>query len=602
MLISTPALRRTGNRVLFGFPPWLLLGIALVLAFVVTALAVKHGERERQQILQSFLDRADALIWALEAGTRTGLWLGEEEPTLLQPLIEETARQPGIAYLAVIDPNGLILAHSQKELVGSRLPEGTEPEPKPTRLIAWRMAAEENVVFEAYRRFAPICGVSPKTPGAGRRGQRPGYHFLRKGAEEPCRMEQAGPKCFAVVGYESGPFEEALAYDSANNLLSSAIVAALGLAGVVSMFWAHNYRLYRRMLKDTRVMAEAAFNSLPLGLITSTPKGGVGIYNPAAAAMFGIGKAAGPDLLVRELPGLDWDGIIADLHHADAVLEKEIVFDPAGRGIPIRLIAAQIHDEEKRFLGHFFILRDMTEIKRMQQELQHRQKIAALGDLAAAVAHEVRNPLSSIKGLATYLHTKSSQESAESQAARALIDEVDRLNRVVSGLLQLSRQEAPAAEEVDINQVIARALRLAESDIQFKKIKVGFTAKPGLPLLRANGERLTQAFLNLFLNAVQAMNVGGALDVSLEADVHANSLAVKITDNGAGIAEQLLSSIFTPYFTTKASGTGLGLAIAQSVAEAHGGRITVESEAGRGSTFTVALPLTNTGGSNDEQA
>jgi two-component system sensor histidine kinase HydH len=177
-----------------------------------------------------------------------------------------------------------------------------------------------------------------------------------------------------------------------------------------------------------------------------------------------------------------------------------------------------------------------------------------------------------------------------------LIQEVDRLNRVVSGLLEFARPDTVRLAPTVLASVVERALSLCASDAANQDIAVCFTPAEDLPLIAADADRLTQVLLNLFLNAIQAMDKGGALNISAgrEQAPHpqpaTGNVLLRIADTGKGIAPEALAAIFDPYVTGRASGTGLGLAIAHRIVEQHGGVIRVESEPGKGSVFFLYLP------------
>ncbi len=202
--------------------------------------------------------------------------------------------------------------------------------------------------------------------------------------------------------------------------------------------------------------------------------------------------------------------------------------------------------------------------------------------------HEIRNPLSSIKELATYL------AGTENTAAKTMITEVDRLNRVVSALLDFARPEVMVLTDANISDVINVPVRLAAADAAAQDVHLLFTPNSDLPAIPLNSERFTQAMRNLLLNAIQSMKSGGNVTVTAAVDEKSDRLAIAVTDAGPGMSQTTLSSLFTPYFTTKSSGTGLGLAIVHQIVKGHGGDITVSSRLGEGSKFTLLLPLGNT--------
>lgn len=592
---STLAIRQS-RKYLFGLSPWLLIGVSFVLGLAVLVLAIRNSERERTHTIQSYFERAEALIWALEAGARTEKGLGVQGD-LLQALIEETARQPGIAYMSIVAPSGKIIAHSDVSNVGSTVPDGSLPGDLVTRIAEYKDGRDgRGKIFEVYRGFSPLSqehepqGAHAKKQGENHR-EHLGSHMGVEAASQPESLEKGIASSFIFVGFDKNPFDDALAADLMNNLLAACLVAGLGFGGFISMFWAHSHKVSCRKLKDTQALASEVLRSLPLGLVTSDPEDNLSMINATALTMFKTSREVVQDQPVKSLSGLDWDSITSALARDKKFLERETVLMPiGGKRIPVSVSASEIRDDGGLFLGYLYILRDITELKRLQGEAQKNTRLTTLGTLAAGVAHEIRNPLSSIKGLATYIARKMLEGGPEKEAADTMVLEVNRLNGVVAELLEFARPTTIKFSETDIDAVITRALRLAEVDIKSAKITVEYSVLKGFPLVFASSERLTQALLNLFLNALQAMQPGGKLGVSVK-PLSKEEYAIEVSDTGHGIAPDVLESIFTPYFTTKPSGTGLGLAIVQQIIEGHGGSISVTSEPGQGTSFTVCIPL-----------
>jgi len=229
-------------------------------------------------------------------------------------------------------------------------------------------------------------------------------------------------------------------------------------------------------------------------------------------------------------------------------------------------------------------------ILEIEEQLRRADRLSALGELAAGMAHEIRNPLGSIRGTAEILRDGIDPSDKRHEFAGILIKEVDRLNRVVQDFLDFARPAPVERSRVDINEVLREILVLTRQQTVKSGIRAEFL--PGdLPKLPGDREQLKQAFLNLILNALQAMDTGGLLTIATaRIDDEAR---VRFTDTGQGIPPESREKIFNPFFTTRREGTGLGLAITHRIIQGHGGRIEVESRIGEGTTFTVALPVEN---------
>jgi len=224
----------------------------------------------------------------------------------------------------------------------------------------------------------------------------------------------------------------------------------------------------------------------------------------------------------------------------------------------------------------------------LEKEVTRQERLAALGTLAAGVAHEIRNPLSSIKGFATYFGAKFEAGTQDRELAEVMIGEVDRLNRVVTGLLDLTHPSELRLAPTPVAALVQHALKLVEGDCRDKGIVVRTRIAELEPLL-LDGDRMLQTLLNLLLNAIQAMPQGGTLTVA--AQRVRDRLELRVTDTGHGIPAQDLDRIFDPYFTTKNQGTGLGLATVRTMVEAHGGQVRVTSEPGHGTHVILDLPF-----------
>ena len=245
------------------------------------------------------------------------------------------------------------------------------------------------------------------------------------------------------------------------------------------------------------------------------------------------------------------------------------------------------------------------------EQMKERDRLAALGQMAAGLAHEIRNPLGAIKGAAQLLlpEPPAGEEEADEGAdgvsvdetpselleyADIIVEEVDRLDRVVSQFLGYARPDRGDRQELNVNEVLHKSVQLLSSRDDGEAVRTELSED--IPPVRADAEQLHQVFLNLGLNALQAVNDEGKVRIttrtrrSARRDGVADHVEVTFLDNGEGIRQEALNDIFIPFFTTKDGGTGLGLPICQRIVENHGGRIEVRSQQGKGSAFTVLLP------------
>lgn len=266
-----------------------------------------------------------------------------------------------------------------------------------------------------------------------------------------------------------------------------------------------------------------------------------------------------------------------------------------GSHFPMHLAVSEVRLGQRRlFTG---IVRDLTEQKRLEKQVLQTERLATIGKMAAKVAHEIRNPLSSISLNAELLEDEiSDYDTVDTGEAKSLlksmIAEIDRVTALTEEYLQFSRLPQVNPTPGSILQVLEEVLEFLRHDLSQKKIDVHLRSDKKMGETRFDHAQLRRVFLNIIRNAMEAMPKGGLLKVDLEEKgPHA---LVNITDTGTGISEEIVAKIFEPFFTTKDFGTGLGLAIVQQIIDEHQGEITCQSKVGEGTTFSIVLPLGKT--------
>ena len=266
---------------------------------------------------------------------------------------------------------------------------------------------------------------------------------------------------------------------------------------------------------------------------------------------------------------------------------------PQGDETYINLSASQLRSEAGDYLGVVVVFEDITNEVQMKEEVERVSKLAETGQLAANIAHELRNPLSSIKGAAQLLR-KEMPESLMAEHGEFLdmiVHEVNGLDRIATEFLEFSRVTPPAMRPVSINALLSRLLQFMSAYLTEQEVQVTQELEEDLPELSLDRSQIEQVVKNIVINAVQAMPHGGSLTVTTRSHPQQDIVDIEFRDTGVGIPADKLDKICAPFFTTKTKGTGLGLAIARKIIETHGGRLLIRSTPGEGSIFTLQLPI-----------
>ncbi|MBI2486759.1 MAG: sensor histidine kinase [Deltaproteobacteria bacterium] len=222
------------------------------------------------------------------------------------------------------------------------------------------------------------------------------------------------------------------------------------------------------------------------------------------------------------------------------------------------------------------------------EQLRQADRLAALGELAAGLAHEIRNPLSSINGAIDILESEFNKENPKYEFVEVIKVEVERLNTLVSEFVRFARPPEPELRDADINEIVDSVVRLTFKKAEQQKVKVISELSEALPNIFVDSEQIKQVLLNIVINGIQAMPYGGKL--LIKTNDRNGSIEVSVSDEGVGIESEKLSRVFDPFFTTKEDGTGLGLSISYQLIKKHGGDIAVHLNPDRGLTFTLRIP------------
>jgi two-component system nitrogen regulation sensor histidine kinase GlnL len=359
----------------------------------------------------------------------------------------------------------------------------------------------------------------------------------------------------------------------------------------------------RKTQSSSQISWDQILGGLEDGIITVDRDGKVSYFNEAAEMLTEISSSQAIrkpmlQLFKREHWVLELVKKSQPPHQESTRGEGDFV-TRWGHKVPVSLTVSPLQDRQGSFLGSILVLRDLKHRKELEEDLKRADRLAMVGTLAAGLAHEIRNPLGGIKAAAQLLKRSLDRHSSLLEYTHIMIREVDRVDKLIEQLLDLSRPAKLELTAVNIHEVLEDVLLLESHMVGEQRIIVKKRFDPSLPPIRGDRAQLTQVFLNLVKNSSQAMNGNGTLTVTtrVETDFHIRGqgadrsrlIWVDIEDEGVGIKEEDLPHIFSPFFTTKNSGTGLGLAVCYRIIKEHGGLIRVESVEGKGTTFRVSL-------------
>lgn len=364
----------------------------------------------------------------------------------------------------------------------------------------------------------------------------------------------------------------------------------------------------RRTLEETRTTREhlnSVLQSLKSGVIVVDTKGVIAHFNRAAEItglkqQEAVGKEYDRILPQAREPGSVLETLRTgrEFHHEDGLLRAK-----TGTSIPVNRSTALVKDSRGHILGAMEVFQDISNIKAMEQEIFQARTLAALGEMSATVAHEIRNPLGGIGTYAALLERDLDKDDPRRNLVRSIMQGIASLNKIVTNLLVYTRPLRGTLQRVALNDFVRQVADFAVLEIpEQHKGSIQVRTRVGSRLLhsRIDPEKIQQLFLNLFFNAVQAMPDGGTVTVCLRSTTKSPQASRKsgseawvclaIEDTGKGIPPENLPKIFNPFFTTKENGTGLGLAIVRRIAEFHKGVLKVKSKLGRGTSMELYLP------------
>lgn len=605
----------------------LLWSAVLVIVPIMSAVFLLVERHQRVAIIGEMQRRGEVMAASLAAVSQTPLLLYNF--TALEQNVARVAGEPDVVYAIVLDAEGKVAAHSRHpERVGLSLRSkvDTEAARAMTALMQETATARQSVLdfampvlVNGQKWGTARVGVSKKRMEADIKRTRSelagltavmllfgalSAAVIARRISQP--VQQLADGATALARGEWNQRIEPPTDDEIGRLATAFNHMVSELAQQRGALEDANSELRRRFeeLADLKSYTDNILASLTTGIVTVDLEGRVVTLNPAAELMTGFfaGEARGryctevfaqtPDLAELLMETLashaPVPGVTLTLRRRD------------GRSVPVEFSAAPLRGGEGKELGVIGVFRDLTRVRQLEDRLRRSHRLAAIGELAAGLAHEIKNPLTSLVTFTRHLPRRFEEPQFRDKFVSVVPRELERINGIVDALLELARPARLSFQPVRLPALLERVLELYGDRLETQGVRLVREWRRDVPLVWVDQEALYRALVNLVANALDAMPQGGTLtlrvgwtdgDALAGARVSMRRVAIEVEDSGTGIAPADIDRVFNPFFSTKERGTGLGLALTQKIVEDHGGAIDVRSVLGASALFRIVLPL-----------
>ena len=391
-------------------------------------------------------------------------------------------------------------------------------------------------------------------------------------------------------------FQQTLAASALIGLLIRGILV-FGLLAGWTIWIVYHFRIQLiDQLSDTESRYKNIVENSADAIITIGQDNRIQSWNRAAERLFGwtanevIGAPVGIMIPAKLLQSGELLCLAYGLNRANKVKNYQTErLDNRGRTIPVNLTESALLSNGK-VLGRSQIIRDISELQTIEHQMRQSDRLATVGQLAAGVAHEIGNPLTSISSLVQLLERRMPNPDHIGKLGRIRAN-IERITKIVRELVDFTRPQATDVQAVQINDVVQNAVGLMSYDNRSQKIKIDLDLSPDLPRIKASPDKLHQVIVNLLVNAFDAMKEHGD-QILITTTANASTISINVTDNGGGMNSEVMDKIFEPFFTTKdvGKGTGLGLSVSHGIINSMNGSLSVTSSPGEGATFLIEIP------------
>ena len=570
------------QKVFLKIAPYFVLFIVFFIATFLLVWDIKISQRNLNVSTFVIREKGKSILQTIESNIIASQVDTKEK---VDELIQNYTLQDDVEFIAIVNEKGIVLVSNNSNMIGKILPitpalaEKSNYNACINPDFPFNSAQLEDSKYIIVQR-----ALFPPSPQFEKR-----YGHHRRNKILHCQQELIrnfsvdSMQAFLVVGFKTDEVLEAKLRDNKKTMLHVVAFSFLMLMSVLSFVLLKKYQKSYQLIEESKVYFDGLMKTIPLGIITLNKDNIIVTCNPVTEEMLGSSKLIGKNICdyIPSVAYLNFDiplvnAMVKTAHNPDNSLELNSFI------ITI--------DNEKKGIG--IILRDLHEIRKLQEELNRKDKLASVGQLAAGIAHEIRNPLSTIKGFARIFEENAKDGSDEKNLAEIMRQEICRVDKVINDLLELSRPNNLSKNIVSLQKVVEQVQNSLV--LQAKENHVAFINEIEAQDINLDFDKMIQVFHNLYINAMEAMNKNPedrAKQITTKARQEQDKLIISIQDTGQGIPQNKISQLFTPYFTTKAKGTGLGLVIVQKIIEAHNGMIKVESKENAGTIFYITLEL-----------
>jgi PAS domain S-box-containing protein len=575
---------------LYGLVWWLvdvvfspMVGLqAQTFAHVTAAVAIAFAMAPARGLSQKLADRLFISSRGLDFRTTMNQAAAIlNSVTTLRDLLERFAKTIGQA----VNTDRVIVLLAQKEIYGQHYPPPTRESrielPNDHPLLTYLKSSGQPIVLDELHRVRP-------TPEVHRIINQMKHLDLAVVMGIFARDQLEGVMLL-------GPRRSGRIYGSVEQNALQVLCGQLAVA-------IENAELFTEV-QNAKLYNETLLENLTTGVIAVGANGRITVFNNEAGQITELSPREMIDQSLENLPQGIRDLLSETLRSSHGQENSDLNFTSGDHGVVVRASSSIFRDQEGRILGALMVLTDITALKRLEQQIRRSDRLASLGTLSAGMAHEIKNPLVSIKTFAQLLPERYLDSDFRETFSNLIGHEIDRIDTLVNQLLRFARPAKPHLKPMHVHDVLEKSLMLVGHRLYQKEIKLTRSWDANVDTIRADADQIEQVFLNFFLNAIEAMKGGGELAVATEicpaaewtisstnGDV-GEVLRVTIRDSGEGIRREDIPHVFDPFFTTKDYGTGLGLSVVHGIIQEHGGQIEVESELSKGTAFHILLPL-----------